>query len=152
MSWEDEIVECPPTEETKRAIRAGLRAFEESTREYGPSDEWDRRVIAAVIRAFAAQGQPFSINDCREHLPHVRKALISRGFIAAQRDGLIEWRGRVTPSNLESTKAASVKVYVPVRDDTRAPVLPPTSRRKIPAPPVAIDEHDTLPLFDLEAS
>lgn len=151
MSWEDQIVECPPTEETKRAIRAGFRAFEESVHEYGPSDEWDRRVIAAVIRAFAAQGKPFSINDCRDHLPEVRKALISRGFIAAQRDGLIEWRGLTTRSNLDSTKAAKVQVYVPILDDARAPVTPPAPARKAPAPPAAVDEVDVA-LFDLEAS
>ncbi len=151
-SWEDQIVECPPTEDTKRAIRAGMRAHAEATREYGPSDEWDRRVIAKVIEAFAAQGQPFSINDCRDHLPVVRKALISRGFITAQRDGLIAWKGRVTPSSLESTKAASVKVYAPIRDDARAPVLPPTPRRKDIPPPTAVDEPGEATLFDLEAS
>lgn len=151
MSWEDEIVECPPTEDTKRAIRAGLRAFNESVHEYGPSDSWDRAVIARVIAAFAAQGKPFSINDLRDHLPVVRTALISRGFIAAQRDGLIQWKGRVTPSTLESTKAASVKVYVPVRDDTRPPVTPPAPRRKSPKPPVAVDEVDEA-LFDIEAA
>lgn len=151
MNWEDEIVECPPTEETKRAIRRGLRAFEDSVREYGPSDEWDRRVIATVIRAFAAQGKPFSINDCREHLPKVRTALISRGFIAAQRDGLIEWRGRTTRSTLDSTKAAKVQVYVPVRDEAQPPAMPPAPRRKPVLPPISVDEGDVA-LFDLEAS
>ncbi|GAA1138677.1 hypothetical protein [Nocardioides aquiterrae] len=152
MSWEDQVVECPPTEETKRAIRAGLRRFNDAVREYGPSDDWDRAVIYAVIEAFAAQGQPFSINDCRDHLPPVRKALISRGFIRAQREGLIEWKGRTTPSTLESTNAAAVKVYVPVRDDSRPPVTPPAPRRKQVPPPVAVDDVDEPTLFELEAS
>lgn len=152
MSWEDQVVDTQPTEETKRAIRKGLRAFEESTREYGPSDEWDRQVIDTAIRAMVQQREPFSVNSFRDLLPPVRTCLISRRLIAAQREGLIEWKGRVTPSNLESTKAASVKVYHPVLDDTREPAMPPTPRRKDVPPPAAVDDVDEPALFDLEAS
>lgn len=152
MSWEEQIVECPPTEDTKRAIRAGLRAYNESVQEYGPSDEWDRRVIYRVIEAFAAQGKPFSINDCRSHIPEVRQCLISRGFIAAQRDGLIEWRGRTTRSTLGSTKAAKVQVYVPVLDAVRPTVTPPAPRRNTPGPATAVDETGDVALFEMGAA
>lgn len=122
MSWEDHVVECTATAATKRAIRRGMRAHADATREYGPSDEWDKRVVYQAIKAFARQGEPFSINDFRDLLPAVRTCLISRAFIAAQKDGLIEWRGRVTPSTLDSTKAAKVQVYVPIHEDDRRAV------------------------------
>jgi len=146
MSWEDQIVECTPTEATKRSIRRGMRAHKESTREYGPSDEWDRRVIAQAIRAFALQGMPFSINDFRDLLPPVRTCLISRGFIDAQRDGLIEWRGRTTRSTLDSTKAAKVQVYVPLPNPARSGPRARVPQAAAPAP------GTDVPLFDLAAS
>lgn len=146
MSWEDQIVECPPTEATKRSIRRGMRAHKEATLEYGPSDEWDRRVIAQAIRAFARQGKPFSINDFRHLLPAVRTCLISRGFIDAQRDGLIEWRGRTARSTLDSTKAAKVQVYVPLPNPARS-----GPRARFPQPPAPTAGADD-PLFDLAAS
>lgn len=152
MSWEDTVVDTQPTEETKRAIRRGWDAYHASVFEYGPSDEWDRQVIDNAIRAMVQQREPFSVNSFRDLLPPVRTCLISRRLIAAQREGLIEWKGRVTPSNLESTKAASVKVYHPVLDDTREPAMPPAPRRKDIPPPVAVDDIDEPTLFELEAS
>lgn len=49
----------------------------------------------------------------RPLLPEVRKCLISRRLIAAQKSGLIQYVG-VTPSTLPSTKAARVNVYRPL--------------------------------------
>jgi hypothetical protein len=108
-----DIVECVPTARTRAAVAAGRRAHRAATEEHGPSDEWDRRVIDRAIRAFVRQGQPFSANDLRPLLPVVRKCLISRRLIEAQRTELITWTGRVTPSTLPSTKAARVNVYQP---------------------------------------
>lgn len=107
------VIECPPSAETRAAIAEGWARYEESTREHGPADEWDRRVIDQAIRAFVRQGRPFSANDFRDLLPEVRKCLISRRLIAAQNAGLIRWVG-VTPSTLKSTKAARVNVYAPI--------------------------------------
>jgi hypothetical protein len=94
-------------------VAAALADFEAATREHGPSDEIDRRVIDAVLRHLAAQGEPFRANEAREFLPVVRSCLISRRFIAAQREG---WLRRVgyTPSTLQSTHGAVVAVYAPV--------------------------------------
>jgi hypothetical protein len=94
-------------------IRSAQLAHRISTAIHGPSDEWDRLVIARVIRYLATAGQPFSVNDARDYLPAVRTCLISRGFIAAQREGLLEKCG-YTPSTLASTKGAVVAVYKPV--------------------------------------
>jgi hypothetical protein len=107
------IVAAPVSDEVRSAVNAGWAAYEVATREHGPSDEWDRRVIDQAIRAFAKQGRPFSVNDFRDLLPEVRKCLISRRLIAAQNDGLIRYVG-VTPSTLKSTKAARVNVYAPI--------------------------------------
>jgi hypothetical protein len=107
------IIECTPTDETRAAIATGWALYEASTREHGPSDEWDKRVIDQAIRAFAEQGKPFSANDLRPLLPEVRKCLISRRLIAAQNAGWIRYGG-VTPSTLKSTKAARVNVYIPI--------------------------------------
>ena len=75
---------------------------------------WDKQVIDQVIRAFVLQGKPFSANDMRPLLPEVRKCLISRRLIAAQRDGLVRSVG-ITYSTLKSTKGARVSVYAPIR-------------------------------------
>lgn len=107
------IVECTPTDATRAAIAEGYARFEEATRSHGPSDDWDKAVIDQAIRAFARQGQAFSANDVRPLLPAVRTCLISRRFIVAQHDEIIEWTGTTTPSTLPSTKAAKVQVYRP---------------------------------------
>lgn len=107
------VVEAPVSEEVRAAVAEGWAEYRAATEEHGPADEWDRRVIDQVIRAFAAQGRPFSTNDMRPLLPEVRKCLISRRLIAAQKDGLIQYVG-VTPSTLKSTKAARVNVYRPL--------------------------------------
>lgn len=117
------IIEAPVSDAVRLAVAAGRVAYKAATREAGPGDSFERRVsdaidkklIDAVIRAFVSQGRPFSANDIRPHLPDaVRKCLISRRLIAAQRDGLVRYVG-VTPSTLASTKAARVSVYAPVR-------------------------------------
>lgn len=110
------IVEAPVSAAVRRAIARGRAAYVKATESHGRSDEWDNRVIDQAIYAFARQGHPFSANDLRPLIPAVRKCLISRRLIAAQRDGLIVWTGRVTPSTLESTKAAHVNVYEPLPD------------------------------------
>lgn len=107
------VLDTAISDETRAAIADGWAAYEAATRESGPSDEWDRRVIDQVIRHLAAQGRPFSANTMRPLLPEVRKCLISRRLIAAQRAGLIRYVG-VTPSTLKSTKAARVNVYAPI--------------------------------------
>lgn len=150
MRWEDHVVDTQPTEKTKRAIRAGLRRFNEAVKEFGPSDDWDKAVIDTAIAAMVQQGQPFSANSFRELIPNVRNYLISRRLIVAQNQGLIEWKGRMTPSTLESTNAAPIKVYVPVKDDTRPAALPPRPRRKVVLPPAVVD--DELALFEMGAS
>lgn len=117
------VVECVPTDATRAAVAEGFKAFEAATREHGPADEWDRRVIDQAIRAFARQGQPFSANDIRPLLPVVRVCLISRRFIVARRDGILEWTGTITPSTLASTKAAGVKVWRPTVAAATAPLV-----------------------------
>lgn len=107
------IIECVPTDATRAAVQSGWDAYHRAVAEYGPADEWDRRVIDQCIRAFVKQGRPFSANDMRPLLPEVRKCLISRRLIQAQRDGLIRYVG-VTASTLESTKSARVNVYSPI--------------------------------------
>lgn len=95
------------------AVLAGWHAAERSifTDE---NDEWDRRVIDALIDHCIRLGEPFSANDLHRHgLPAVRKALISRRFIAYQRDGRLRRVG-YTPSTLNGTKGAVVAVYAPV--------------------------------------
>lgn len=108
------IVECRVSEETRAAVRAGWDAYHAAVEEHGRADEWDRQVIDQAIRAFVTQGHPFSANDLRPLLPAVRKCLISRRLIEAQKQGLIRYVG-VTPSTLPSTKSARVNVYAPVR-------------------------------------
>ncbi|RDZ48795.1 hypothetical protein C5C07_20535 [Haloferax sp. Atlit-4N] len=107
------IVECTPSAQTRRLVEAAWAEYHRSVQEYGPSDEWDRKVIDQAIRAMVKQGENFSVNDFRDLLPEVRKCLISRRLIAAQKDGLIEFTG-VTYSSLKSTKGAKVNIYRPV--------------------------------------
>lgn len=113
------VIECPVSEETRTAIREGWASYHAAVQEHGPGDEWDKQVIDQCIRAFAKQGRPFSANDMRPLLPAVRKCLISRRLIVAQHDGLVRYVG-VTPSTLESTKAARVNVYAPIRQEATA--------------------------------
>ena len=109
------MVEAPVSDEVRAAVETGWAAYEQATRETGPTDEWDRAAIDAVIRAFARQGKPFSANDIRPWLPPgIRKKFISRRFIAAEREGLLRYVG-VTPSTLKSTKSARVNVYAPIK-------------------------------------
>lgn len=112
------IIEAPPDGATRRRIAAAFRAYERSTAATGPADEWDNRVIDQAIRAMCLQGRPFSVNDFRDLLPPVRKCLISRRLIAAQRAGWVRPVG-VTHSTLPSTKAARVSVYQPIPGGTR---------------------------------
>ena len=107
------VIEAPVSDEVRAAIATGYAAYKAATETHGPSDEWDNRVIRQCIEAFVRQGRPFSANDMRPLLPEVRKCLISRRLIDAQRDGLIRYVG-VTPSTLASTKAARVNVYAPI--------------------------------------
>lgn len=115
------VIEAPVSDGVLADIAAGLAEYEAATRELGATDNFDRRVadmidkqiIDDVIRAFVRQGRPFSANDLRPQLPEVRKCLISRQLIRAQKDGLIRYVG-VTPSTLRSTKAARVNVYAPI--------------------------------------
>ena len=109
-----QLIEAPVSDEVRAAVATGRAAHEAATRDTGPDDEWDKRVIDQCIQAFAKQGRPFSTNDMRPLLPEVRKCLISRRLIVAQNDGLIRYVG-VTPSTLKSTKAARVNVYAPIR-------------------------------------
>lgn len=107
------IVDTPVSDETRAAVAQGWAQYEAATKENGPSDEWDRRVIDQVIRHLCCQGKPFSANTMRPLLPEVRKCLISRRLIAAQNAGWVRYVG-VTPSTLKSTKAARVNVYAPI--------------------------------------
>lgn len=109
------ILEAPVSDEVRAAVATGWADYEAATRESGPTDEWDRAAIDHVIRAFVRQGRPFSANDIRPWLPAgIRKCLISRRLIAAQREHLVRYVG-VTPSTLKSTKAARVNVYAPIK-------------------------------------
>lgn len=112
------IVACEPTAETRAKISAAWADYHASVAEYGPGDDWDRRIIDEVIDCFVRQGRPFSANSMRDLLPAVRKCLISRRLIVAQNTGLIRYVG-VTPSTLKSTKGARVNVYAPVRGGER---------------------------------
>lgn len=107
------VIESPPTPHTRELVEAAWAEYHHSVQEYGPSDEWDRQVIDQAIRAIALQGRPFSVNDFRDLLPEVRRCLISRRLIAAQRNGWIRYGG-VTCSTLRSTKGARVSVYIPI--------------------------------------
>lgn len=108
------IIECPPTTHTRELVRSAWAEYHRTVQEHGAADEWDKQVIDQVIRAFVRQGRPFSVNDMRPLLPEVRKCLISRRLIAAQRDGLVRSVG-ITYSTLKSTKGARVSVYAPIR-------------------------------------
>ncbi|MCR1785356.1 hypothetical protein KVF89_22640 [Nocardioides carbamazepini] len=107
------VIECPPSDATRAAINEGWTRYEQATKSEGRSDEWDNRVILTAIKAFVRQGRPFSANDFRDLLPEVRKCLISRRLIEAQRAGWIRRVG-FTPSTLKSTKNALVRVYAPI--------------------------------------
>lgn len=108
------LLTAPASDDVRAAVASGWAAYEASTETDGPSDEWDNRVINEVIHHLVRAGRPFSANTMRPLLPEVRKALISRRLIDAQRDGLIRYVG-VEPSTLPSTKAARVNVYAPIR-------------------------------------
>ena len=108
-----QLIEAPVSDAVRAAVATGRAAHEAATRDTGPNDDWDKRVIDQCITAFVKQGRPFSANDMRPLLPEVRKCLISRRLIVAQNDGLIRYVG-VTPSTLKSTKAARVNVYAPI--------------------------------------
>ena len=108
------IVACAPTEETRARVQVAWDEYDKAVQVEGPADEWDRACIDRVIRAFAAQGHPFSTNDLRDLLPPVRKALISHRLRVANRDGLIRRVGK-TPSTLKSTHAHEINVYQGVK-------------------------------------
>jgi len=116
------IIEAEVSDEMRAAIHEGWKAYEKATAaddlfslDALAQDDADRAVLDHVIGVFAAQGGRFSANDIRPLLPPgVRKALISRRLIHAQREGLIEHIG-FTGSNLASTKAAKVQVYRAVK-------------------------------------
>ena len=108
------IIHTPVESETRTRVADAWAEYHASVQEHGAADDWDRRVIDRVIHAFVEQGRPFSANSLRDCLPEVRKCLISRRLIQAQRDGLIRYVG-VTPSTLKSTKGARVNVYSPIR-------------------------------------
>lgn len=107
------VIEAPVSDAVKAAVQSGYAAYKAATETNGRTDEWDNRVIVNCIRAFVKQGRPFSANDMRPLLPEVRKCLISRRLIDAQRDGWVRYGG-VTPSTLKSTKSARVNVYIPI--------------------------------------
>lgn len=104
------IVACAPTEETRARVQVAWDEYDKAVQVEGPADEWDRACIDRVIRAFAAQGHPFSVNDFRELLPRVRNALISHRLRAAMNAGVITRVGK-TPSTLKSTHAHEINVY-----------------------------------------
>ena len=108
------VVESVLTDEARALVAAAWSRYEASVAEYGAADEWDRRVIDEAILAVARMGRRFSVNDFRDLLPEVRKCLISRRLIAAQRAGWVRMVG-VTRSTLPSTKAARVSVYQPLK-------------------------------------
>lgn len=107
------VIEAPVSDAVRAAVSSGWAAYHAAVKEHGPSDDWDRAVIDQCIHAFVRQGRPFSANDMRPLLPAVRKCLISRRLIEAQRQGLVRYVG-VTPSTLKSTKSARVNVYAPI--------------------------------------
>lgn len=107
------LIECPPTQQTKAMVTRAWAKYHEAVQVHGPADEWDRAVIDQCIRAFVKQGRRFSSNDMRPLLPEVRKCLISRRLIEAQKCGWIRWAG-VTSSTLKSTHGAHVNVYSPI--------------------------------------
>lgn len=72
---------------------------------------WDRRIIDQAIRAFAAQGRPFSANDMRELLPDVRASLIGARFLAAANQSLIRRVGLI-PSTKKNTHTKPVAVWI----------------------------------------
>ena len=122
------IIEAKVSDETRAAVAEGWALYEKATLSAGnllellAQDDADRMVLDHIIAAFAAQGGRFSANDIRKQLPPgVRKALISRRLIHAQREGLIEHVG-YTSSTLKSTKAAKVHVYRKTKRDARQAV------------------------------
>lgn len=121
------IIVAEIADEAAALVEAGRDAHAAAVQEHGPSDVWDNAVIDQVITAFVMGGKPFSANDMRRHLPEVRKCLISRRLIAAQKDGQIRYVG-VTPSTLASTKAARVNVYAPVRRPVSTSLVKELSR------------------------
>lgn len=112
------LIVAPVGENVRALVEAGWSRYHSSVAEHGRADEWDRQVIDQAIWAFVEQGKPFSANDLRPLLPEVRKCLISRRLIQAQKNGWVRYVG-VTPSTLASTKAARVNVYAPIRGASR---------------------------------
>lgn len=107
------IIEAPVSERTREIVANGYARWENATRTHGQADEWDNAVIDQAIKAFVLAGKPFSVNDCRPLLPPVRKCLISRRFIEAQKAGWLVPTG-YTPSTLPSTHGHPVRVYTPL--------------------------------------
>lgn len=105
-----EPVVFPDVPEVRTQVEAALADWDAAVTEGGPSDEWDRKVIRQAIDAFAGTGHPFSMNDVRPLLPVVRKALLAKAFVAAERDGVVRKVG-TTPSTLRSTRGHHINVY-----------------------------------------
>lgn len=104
------VVESLLTPETRARVAVAWEEYGKAVQIEGISDVWDKRVIDRVIYAMAAQGHPFSVNDFRELLPHVRNCLISHRLRAAMNAGVIERVGKV-PSDLKSTHGHEINVY-----------------------------------------
>ena len=105
----------PPPRHHVPAVAQALALFELAVSLDERTDAIDKSVIDAVIEHHTSLGRPFSVNNLREDLPAVRKALISRRLIAFQTEGRIVKIGW-TPSTLASTHGAVVAVYRPVTD------------------------------------
>ena len=93
------------------AVAEALALFERAVIEDTRTDATDNAVLERLIEHWASLGIPFSANHLRDDLPAVRKCLISRRLIDAQRRGRIVKQG-YTPSTLASTKGAVVAVYI----------------------------------------
>ncbi len=75
-------------------------------------DEWDRAVIDQGIATLNAAGAPWSANDLRPLLPHVRPALIGARFLAAAKRGEMMRTGYVTSTD-PSTHARPIALWQP---------------------------------------
>lgn len=72
---------------------------------------WEKSLIDQAIAAFAATGEPFSINDFRDLMPDVRPALMGARFYAASVRGEIRRVG-LTPSTKKNTHSKDVAVWI----------------------------------------
>lgn len=95
------------------AVAEALALFERAVIEDERTDATDNLVIERLIEHWASLGVPFCANHLRDDLPAVRKCLISRRLIDAQRAGRVRKCG-YTPSTLASTKGSVVAVYIGV--------------------------------------